>query len=59
MTQDEIRKIIEETPGILQSELNKHTDMSQNAIQDCVMGLYKKREIYKIKYKLTNKLYIS
>ena len=59
MTQDEIIKIIEDNPGILQSEIHNHTDLAQKSIFAQTMALYKKREIRREKWKKSNKLYIS
>ena len=59
MTQSEIKKIIEDNPGILQSELHKLSDLNLGTIPEQVQRLVKKREITRVKYKNTNKLYIS
>lgn len=59
MTQDEIKSIISDNPGILQSEVHKHTDISHKGVQEQVMALYKKGEIRREKWKKSNKLYIS
>lgn len=58
MSQEEIKLIISEHPGILQSELYYYTDLTQKPIQESVMGLYKKREIRREKWRNSNKLYI-
>ena len=59
MTQDEIRKIIEDNPGILQSDLYSYVDLNTASINDQVLALHRKREIRREKCKNSNKLYIS
>lgn len=58
MTQDEIRKIIEDNPGILQSKVHNHIDLTNKPIHDQIMALYLKGEIRREKWKKSNKLYI-